>query len=78
MFIIEYKHDFKVFKSLLDSSGGSVLTLYKQYSELCEDQGVEFHRFNVDYDFSNCIDGFIFVHIDKIKPSKKARYIDSF
>ena len=53
----------------------SVPTLYKQYSELCEEGGIAFVDFNVDKDFANCVDSFIFVDISKIKESKKERYI---
>jgi putative hemolysin len=70
-----YKDDFKNLKNHLKLMDVSVPTLYKQYSELCEDGGIEFQEFNIDPDFSNCIDGFIIVNIDKIKDSKKQRYI---
>jgi hypothetical protein len=42
---------------------------------LGQDLLVEFYGFNVDPDFSNCIDGFILVEVEKIKESKKQRYI---
>ena len=71
----DYKSDFKILKNRLKSMDVSIPTLYKQYSELCEDGGIEFHGFNVDPDFSNCIDGFIIVDISKIKQSKIDRYI---
>jgi hypothetical protein len=71
----DYKSDFKVLKSKLKSMDVAVPTLYKQYSELCLDGGIEFHGFNVDPDFSDCIDGFIIVDIRKIKQSKIERYI---
>lgn len=49
--------------------------LYKHYSEVAEDDGVKFNAFNVDSDFSNCVDGFLEIEIDKIKGKKKERYI---
>jgi putative hemolysin len=73
----EYKKDFKILKSKLKSMDVAVPTLYKQYIELCEDGGIEFHGFNVDPDFSDCIDGFIMVDIKKIKQSKIDRYINN-
>jgi len=72
---LNYKENLKVLKNSLKSIDCCIPTLYKQYSDLCEDGGVEFHGFNVDPIFANCIDGFILVHIDKIKESKKERYI---
>ena len=56
--------------------GHTVPTLYKQYTEVCEKDGVIFSDFNIDPDFSDCIDGFVIVDIDKLKPKKRARYIN--
>ncbi len=70
-----YKDDLKQLKNKLKSIDLTVPTLYKQYGELCVEGGLEFHGFNVDPDFSNCIDGFIIVSIDKIKQSKLDRYV---
>ncbi len=70
------KKDFKVLKSTLNSMGVTVPTLFKQYSDICEDGGVKFLSFNVDPDFSDCVDGFILVEVKKIKNSARKRYID--
>lgn len=70
-----YKGDLKLLKNSLKSIDSCIPTLYKQYSDLCEDGGVKYHGFNIDPIFSNCIDGFIMVNVDKIKESKKERYI---
>jgi len=69
------KEDFKRLKTALSNMGVAVPTLFKQYSELCEDGGVNFQGFNIDPDFSNCVDGLIVVEIDKIKDKQKSRYI---
>jgi len=71
----DYKNDLKLLKNKLKNIDLTIPTLYKQYGELCENYGLEFHGFNIDPDFSNCIDGFIIVTIDKIKQSKIDRYI---
>ena len=71
----DYKNDLKLLKNKLKNIDLSVPTLYKQYGELCKEGGLEFHGFNIDPDFSNCIDGFIIVEIDKIKQSKLDRYV---
>ena len=52
----------------------SVPVLYKQYSDLCEDGGIKFCAYNIDPDFSNCVDSFILVDINKIKNTHKKRY----
>ncbi|THB67230.1 MAG: lysophospholipid acyltransferase family protein [Gammaproteobacteria bacterium] len=71
------KEDFKRLKHSLDNLGVAVPTLYKQYSELCEEGGVTFIEFNVDPDFNNCLDGLVLVDIAKLKPNKRKRYIES-
>ena len=69
------KEDFKTLKSALGNMDVAVPTLFKQYSDICEDGGVKFLGFNVDPDFSNCVDGFILVNVEKIKDSARKRYI---
>jgi len=71
----EYKSDFKTLRNTLKNFEVSVPTLYKQYSELTEEGGIEFCDFNVDPNFSDCIDGFIIVDISKIKEDKRKRYM---
>lgn len=71
----DYKRDFKKMKSILNGIDAAVPTLYKQYSDLCEDGGIKFCGFNIDPDFSDCIDGFIIVDVQKVKPAQQKRYI---
>ena len=70
-----YLEEFKCLKSKLNSIGFTVPTLYKQYSELFDAGGVEFADFNVDPDFSFCVDGLIVVDLHKLKEKNKKRYI---
>lgn len=72
----DYKGDLKKLKSLLANLGTTVPPLYKQYSELCDPGGVIFLDFNVDPDFSNCVDGLVIVDIKKLKDVKRKRYMD--
>lgn len=72
-----YSEDFRVLKDYLKALDVSVPTLYKQYSELCEEGGVQFMDFGIDTDFNNCIDGYILVDIRKIKEAKRQRYINN-
>jgi putative hemolysin len=71
----DYKTNFKKLNFFLDALNVKVPTLYKQYSELCDNNGSNFIDFSVDPDFSNCIDGLIMVSLDEIKPKKIKRYI---
>lgn len=71
----DYHTDFTQLKQKMKAEGTSVPTLYKQYTELCEAGGTQFCSFNIDPDFADCIDGFVLVDIDKMKPQKRMRYL---
>lgn len=76
MFVLnDKKADFKTLKSTLNNMGVTVPTLFKQYSDICEEGGVKFLGFNIDPNFSNCVDGFILCDVSKIKQSSRKRYI---
>lgn len=70
-----YREDLITLKNELQAMGYAIPTLYKQYSELCEDGGVEFIDFGVDKNFDNCVDGFLVVDIAKLKEQKRKRYL---
>jgi putative hemolysin len=70
-----YLADFKRLREYLRAFNVTVPTLYKQYSELCEEGGIQFMDFGVDADFNNCIDGYILVDVRKIKQAKRQRYM---
>lgn len=72
----DYQHDMASLKQQLSQLGCTIPTLYKQYVELCENGGVQFMDFGIDPDFNHCIDGLVWVDITRIKPAKKARYIN--
>lgn len=69
------KQDFQTLKSKLAELGYKVPTLYKQYTEICEPGGIIFSDFNVDPNFSDCVDGFIIVDTEQTKTSKRKRYM---
>lgn len=70
-----YKTDIKILKDELALRGFAIPTLYKQYSEVCDDGGVVFYDFGYDSEFNNCVDGFICVDLHMLKSSKRERYI---
>ena len=72
-----YKEDFKTIKTLLKNLDSTIPTLYKQYSELCEDGGIKFCAYNIDEDFTSCVDSFIVVDVSKMKEPQRKRYIES-
>lgn len=74
---MDYGADLKTLKARLDNLGCAIPTLYKQYSELCEQGGVQFMDFGIDPDFNHCIDGLVWVDVSRIKSHKRARYIGS-
>ena len=70
-----FSEDIITLKCELQTMGYAIPTLYKQYSDLCEEGGVEFMDFGIDREFDNCVDGFIMVDLAKLKPQKRKRYI---
>jgi len=71
----DYKTDFKQLKSMLGIMGYTVPTLYKQYTEVCERDGVIFSDFSIDPNFSDCVDGFVITDMEKLKAKKRKRYM---
>jgi putative hemolysin len=72
----DYEEDLAVLKNELQVRGYAIPTLYKQYSDLCENGGVEFMDFGIDRAFDNCVDGFILVDTQKLKQNKRKRYLE--
>ncbi|MBE8167850.1 MAG: GNAT family N-acetyltransferase, partial [Shewanella sp.] len=70
-----YSDNFKILKRLLAELGVAVPTLFKQYSELCEPDGVKFLDFGIDAEFSDCLDGVVLVVLHKLLPKKRAKYL---
>lgn len=72
---LSYSEGLVLLKAQLANLDLSLPTLYKQYAEMCDDDGVSFSAFNIDPDFQNCIDGLVIVDITKLKARRKARYM---
>lgn len=62
-------------KDKLAAEGVVIPTLYRQYVDLCEPDGVRFLAFGVDPAFGHCVDGLIRLDLDRLKPAKRARYL---
>ncbi|UTW45953.1 lysophospholipid acyltransferase family protein [bacterium SCSIO 12696] len=71
----DYREEFVSLKGQLSHMNCSVPTLYKQYTEICEPNGVQFAGFNIDPDFKNAIDGLIVVDLANLKPNRRERYL---
>jgi hypothetical protein len=50
-------------------------TLYRQYVDLCEPEGVRFLDFGVDPSFGGCVDGLVRLDFRHLRPVKRARYL---
>ncbi len=74
----DYKKDFTLLKHNLAAMGVAIPTLYKQYTEICESDGIEFASFSIDPDFNDCVDGLVLVEIDRLKKKKRERYMSDF
>ncbi len=71
----DYARDFRALKKRLGELGVAVPTLYKQYTDLCEPGGARFLGFSVDPAFAGCVDGLVLVDLEKLKASKRERYL---
>jgi len=71
----ERRSDYNILNSKLKEMDFNYPVLFKHYAEIAEDDGVDFLAFNLDSNFSNCVDGLIKIKIEKIKERKKERYI---
>ncbi|NVK30280.1 MAG: GNAT family N-acetyltransferase [Gammaproteobacteria bacterium] len=63
--------DFVRLKRYLTEQGDRVPTLFKQYTQLAEPDGVRFFGFSIDPNFSDCIDALVCIDLAKIRPSKQ-------
>lgn len=70
-----YQDDYLKLKNYLASMGSSVPTLYKQYAELCEPEGVMFIDYSIDPDFADAVDSLIMVDTHKLTEAKRLRYL---
>jgi len=71
----DYKADFTHLKHLLANMGVNVPTLYKQYTEMYQPDGVAFLAFNIDPDFNDCVDGLVVADLEKLVEKKRKRYM---
>lgn len=67
--------DFRRLREQLDHLGVKVPTLYKQYAEVCKPGGVRFSAFNIDPEFTYCVDGLVCVDLRYLTDKKRQRYL---
>jgi putative hemolysin len=72
----DYQKELVLLKNMLNNYGFTIPVLYKQYADLCLPGGVQFLGFNIDLNFSNCIDALILVDLQYLKENKKRRYLN--
>lgn len=68
------KEDYLILKSILKPMGHSIPVLFKQYTDLCDNGGVQFLDFGIDELFGGCVDGLILVDLNYVKKDKLERY----
>ena len=66
---------FKHLKQQLKMHNMTVPTMFKQYSELCEQGGVSFSSFNIDSAFNDCVDGLVVVDVHQLLEKKRSKYL---
>lgn len=69
-----YQEDFRKLKFFLKERGHTIPILFRRYVELCDYGGATFSDFNVDPEFSDCIDGFLILETEKISKESRERY----
>lgn len=72
---MEYRQALNTLRSALDQMGLSIPPLFKQYTEVYEDGGVQFVAFNTDAAFSDCVDGLVVADLQYLKANRRKRYI---
>jgi len=65
----------RVLKHNLAALGTRIPTLYKQYVDLCEPDGVRFLAFSSDPAFRDAVDGLVWLDLDRVQPRKRERYL---
>lgn len=68
--------DIRTLKEHLGYLGLSIPTLYKQYVDVFEPEGIHFLDWNLDADFGMCVDGFLLADLSFIKPKYAQRYLN--
>tara|TARA_R100000005_G_scaffold5644_1_gene2767 strand:+ start:6693 stop:8420 length:1728 start_codon:yes stop_codon:yes gene_type:complete len=71
------EQDLQALRQYLSSHGLQIPTLFKHYANVAEPDGVWMTAFNVDPAFGHCIDAFVMVDLNRLKPKKRQRYLES-
>uniref|UniRef100_A0A7V3E706 GNAT family N-acetyltransferase n=1 Tax=Ignavibacterium album TaxID=591197 RepID=A0A7V3E706_9BACT len=71
----DYNKELLILKSQLNNLGHSIPTLFKQYADLCIPGGVQFLAYNIDTNFSNCVDALVLLDLNFLKENKRRRYL---
>lgn len=66
-----------VLRARLAALDAPLPVLYRQYADLCEPEGVRFLDFGIDPAFGGCVDGLVRLDLGRLRPAKRARYLES-
>ncbi|THT96063.1 GNAT family N-acetyltransferase [Lampropedia puyangensis] len=72
---MDYRQGLLTLKNALGQMGLSIPPLFKQYTDVCEDGGVQFVDFNTDAAFAHCVDGLVVVDLNYLKANRRKRYM---
>lgn len=72
---MDYRQGLVTLKTALGQMGLSIPPLFKQYTEVCEDGGVQFIDFNTDAAFADCVDGLVVADLHFLKANRRKRYM---
>lgn len=69
--------DLQALRQHLSSFGLQIPTLFKHYANVAEPDGMWMTAFNIDPTFGHCVDAFVMVDLNRLKPKKRQRYLES-
>lgn len=72
---MDYRQGLVSLKTALGQMGLSIPPLFKQYTEVYEDGGVQFIDFNIDAQFADCVDGLVLADLHYLKANRRKRYM---
>lgn len=74
---LDAEQGLRTLRAALKSRGLQLPTLFKHYTRIANPEGIAITAFNVDREFGHCVDGFLLVDLQQLKPGKRKRYLEN-